>query len=244
MRGELRVGRILGVPVWLHPSWLLLFGLLAGLLATAYFSGMPAGGSGWDRWLGGVAGAAGFCASLLVHELCHARVAREQGLAVRRVTLFLLGGVATLRVPATTPRLEWEVAVAGPLGSLCLAALFSVAGGLWGRGGIGEANLAGMAFDYLRDANLVLAVFNLVPAYPLDGGRILRALLWQLSGDRVRATRKAARCGRFFAALLAALGLAVAVSGAPAVGMWLFFIGGFLWRIIPLQVEADLRGGD
>ena len=181
-----------------------------------------------------------FFASVLAHELAHSLVARRFGIPVRRITLFLFGGLAEIEKEPETPRTEFLIAIAGPLASLTLGLIFSFAGSLLAGSGFTElvaedqeaalatlSPLATLCF-WLGPINVVLGLFNLLPGFPLDGGRVLRALLWWTTGDLYRATRIASDSGRVFGWCLMILGVVQALSGALLGGLWLLMIGWLL----------------
>jgi Zn-dependent protease/CBS domain-containing protein len=239
MKPTLRLGRILGIPVGVNVSVLVIVVLVCLGLAFGRLPAVLPGRPAWVYLLGGLVAAVLFVASLLAHELAHAVVARANGIEVEGITLWLLGGVAQLRTEARSPGSEFVVAVVGPLTSLGLGAVFGVAAvGLDAAGATGvPAAVAG----YLAAVNVALAVFNLVPAAPLDGGRVLRAAVWRVTGDRVRAARVAAGAGRIFGLLLVALGVAQALFGSLG-GLWLALIGWFLVHAASAESEQAVLG--
>lgn len=168
----------------------------------------------------------GLLFSLLFHEFSHALLARARGMKIGAITLFLFGGVAELGEEPPTPRIEFEVAAAGPLSSLLLAGMFSLLAMLAAALGLAEP-WTGLV-SYLSTINLVLAAFNLVPGYPLDGGRLLRAFLWHRSGDMLAATRTAARGGQIFGGVLVLLGVWSFLGAGSAAGIWWILIGSFV----------------
>jgi Zn-dependent protease len=226
VRASVWLGRIAGIRVGINLSVfvivaILVFGLAAGRLPLAY----P------DRSMAAYVGAAVvaallFLGSLLAHELAHSLVARRSGIEVESIVLWLLGGVASLRGEPKTPGADFRIAIVGPLTSLGLGALFGlVAGGLTLLGADG---LPLGVLTYLAVTNVMLGVFNLLPAAPLDGGRILRAALWRWRGDRQTAAVNAARAGRVLGFVLIALGVLQLVTGAGVGGIWLALIGWFV----------------
>jgi Zn-dependent protease/CBS domain-containing protein len=220
----IRVGRLFGIEVALHPSWFLVLAFFTFSLATGFF---PAAYPGWDAaatWAIASLATLLLFASVLAHEFGHSLVARSQGIPVRNITLFILGGVAQLEREPDSPGREAWMAVAGPLvsvviGGASLAAAYAVPGP--------EQLVALLA--YLGVMNLALVVFNLLPGFPLDGGRVLRALLWRISHDHVKATRQAAAVGQVFAWGFIALGGAQILFGGSLGGIWLIFVG---WMMI------------
>ena len=167
-----------------------------------------------------------FLASLLAHELAHSLVARRNGIEVESIVLWLLGGVAQLKGEAKTPGADFRIAIVGPLTSFALAVIFGLAAG--GVSWLGTAGLPFGVLAYLAATNAMLAVFNLIPAAPLDGGRVLRAALWRWRGNRQAAAVSAARAGRFVGFALIALGVLQVVTGFGLGGVWLALIGWFV----------------
>ena len=220
----IRIGRVFGIDIAIHPSWFVIFALFTFSLATGFF---PRAYSAWspaEAWIVAAVATILLFASVLAHELGHSLVARAQGIPVRNITLFLLGGVSTLEAEAASPGREALMAGAGPLVSLVIGLVSWVAASLLPAPQQVQAVLL-----YLGLANVALAVFNLLPGFPLDGGRVLRALLWWRSRDRVRATRGAAAVGRVVGYLFIALGVLQILGGSPFGGLWLGFIG---WVIV------------
>ncbi len=228
--GGVRILTLLGVRITIHPSWLLIFALLVIWLATV---GGPSAGRGLPdaaRWVLAPIVAALFFASVLTHELAHAYVARARGVRVDEVMLFIFGGAARLDRDAPTPRSEVVITIAGPIASAILGLILLGAGlSLGGMDGM-SASIASDTLAGLGVINVLLAGFNLIPGFPMDGGRLLRAILWARTGDFLRATRLATLVGRGFAYLLIGVGLAVALSGGGGIvfGVWTAVIGWFL----------------
>ena len=220
-----RLGRLFGIPITIHYSWLLIYALVVWSLATDYLPLHHPGIAGGANWAWAIAAALLFFASVLAHELAHSLVARARGIPVGGITLFALGGVSELKQDATRPRVELLVALVGPLSSLLLAGLLWV---MWRWLLPWNMPAAAVAF-YLAYGNAALGVFNLIPGFPLDGGRALRAIAWALSGDLGWATRLAIRTGRAAAGLLVAFGVWQTFAGAEVNGLWLILIGWFLW---------------
>jgi len=220
--GSIQVARVLGIPVYVHFSWFIVFGLIAWTLATGYFPqhypNLPVS----SYWAKGLVASLLFFVSILLHELGHSLVAVRSGIAIRSITLFIFGGVARLERDPPDGRTELRMAAAGPAVSVVLAGLFLAVSTLTRPGGTPWA-----VTRYLALINLVVAIFNLVPAFPLDGGRLLRGLLWNSMG-KARATRVAARAGTLFAYFLIASGVVSMLRGAGISGMWYVLIGWFL----------------
>ncbi len=222
LTGNIPLGHWRGVEVDAHWSVLLTVALFATILATATLPDAHPGDSRTAYWLVAVGTAVVFFLSLLAHELAHALVARAFGMKVNRITLWLLGGVTQLDSPSPTARADLLVALAGPATSLGVGGVSAVLAAL-----VGTSGLVGTALVWLASVSILLAVFNLLPGAPLDGGRVLRALVWWRSGDRDRAAMAAARVGRLLGYLLIALGLLDAFAGVAA-GLWLALVGWFI----------------
>lgn len=245
MTESLSLGRIFGVRVGINWSVLVIFGLITLGLAGGSFPELYPGYSGFVYLAAGLGAGIVFFLSLLAHELSHAIVARRNGVAVEGITLWLFGGVAKLEGEPDDPGAELRIAGVGPLVSVVTAALFGVVAASLALAGITELTVG--IFVWLAGINVILAVFNLAPAAPLDGGRILRAVLWQVWGDRRRAGTAAARAGQVFGWFLIGLGIFLFVGGAGLSGIWLAFIGWFLTtaaRVEEEQAQArDLLAG-
>ncbi|MFA1703229.1 site-2 protease family protein [Mycobacterium intracellulare] len=224
MRSTVRLGRIAGVAVGVHWSVLAIVALLV-VGVSHHFSRMVPGYP-WAAYpLVAALAAVLFVLSLLAHEMAHAIVAQRNGVEVDGITLWLLGGVARLRGEASSPGADFRISVAGPFTSLLVATLFGATAWLADLADMGA--LAVAVPRYLAAINVVLAVFNMIPAAPLDGGRILRAGVWAWRGDRLTATVVAARAGRLFGFTLIALGIFQAIGGLGG-GLWWIILGLFV----------------
>ncbi|MCX7621510.1 MAG: site-2 protease family protein [Acidimicrobiales bacterium] len=223
---SVRLGRIFGIPVGINWSVVLVLWLLAWSLAQDVFPSVAPGYENWSYWSVAIGSALVFLGSLVLHELGHSLVARRAGVAVRSITLWLFGGVAQFENDTTSPKAEARVAAAGPAVSLALAVLFAVVAEAIFALSLSEVVAVGLV--WLSFINGVLAVFNLIPAFPLDGGRVLRAILWHRYQDRIRATLTAAQVGTWFAYGLIGLGVVVFISGPALSGLWFVFLGWFL----------------
>lgn len=229
-RGGIRLFTISGIRIIVHPSWFVIFALVVATLASV--GGEDVGGnlSVASRWIVAILVALLFFGSVLVHELSHALVARRRGLKVSQISLFLLGGIAAIDEEPPSAKAEALISVAGPL-----------ANGVLGAGFIGIAYLAGgvpgtlaeivfWTCNWLGLSNLALGLFNLIPGFPMDGGRILRAIMWGYTKDFMRATRIASVFGRLVGQLVIIVGLFWALEGDIIDGIWLVLIGWFLSR--------------
>jgi Zn-dependent protease/CBS domain-containing protein len=226
MNETFRLGRVRGIPIGVNWSVLVILWILAWSLAASYLPTAEPGYRTAEYWMVGVAAALVFLASLLAHELGHALVAIRSGVGVHGITLWLFGGVSKLDREATTPDAELRIALTGPAVSLGIAALAGV--GALGADAAGAPDLLVAALMWLATINVVLGVFNLMPAAPLDGGRVLRAVLWRRRGDHLSATISASNAGRAFGFVLIGLGVLQAAAGAAGSGLWLVFLGWFL----------------
>jgi Zn-dependent protease/CBS domain-containing protein len=233
-----RVGSILGFEIRVDPSWLVIFFLVFWSLAQAVFPEQHPELSTGVHVAMGLVGTLLFFASLLTHELSHAVVSRAKGIPIEGITLFIFGGMAWTSREPDTPKDELMIAGIGPVTSVALAGLFAVIARLAGATGSGRP-VAGVA-EYLAYINLALAIFNMVPGFPLDGGRVFRAITWHFTGDRAKATRWAVFGGRAFGTLLMVLGAVQALTGAPLAGLWLVFIGWFLRNLAGSSLRQQL----
>lgn len=242
--GGIRLGTIFGIEIRAQWSVLIVFVLLASSIGTGLVPESVDDPGTVAPVVGGVVGAALFLASLLAHELSHSLVARRHGVRVRSITLWLFGGIATLERDADDARAEFRIALAGPLMSIALAVGFGVVAVALDAADDPSVAL-GTAFvvaNWLAVINGILAVFNLLPGAPLDGGRVLRAWLWKRSGDRLGSQRRAAHAGRGLAKVLIALGLVEFAFGAGLAGLWMAFIGWFILSAASAEeLDAELR---
>jgi Zn-dependent protease/CBS domain-containing protein len=219
---HIQVARVMGIPIYLHFSWLIIFGLIVWTLSTGYFPAQYPDLPASSYWAKGLVASLLFFVSILLHELGHAVVALRHGLRTRSITLFIFGGVAQLEKDPKDGRAEFWMAAAGPLVSLTLAGLFYTCATLPFVG----PSAAAVA-KYLALINLILAVFNLIPAFPMDGGRLLRGALWGAMG-KARATRIASGAGTFFAFFLIFAGVFSLLRGDSLGGFWYILIGWFI----------------
>jgi Zn-dependent protease len=235
------LGRIGGIDLRVHPSWfvilLLVIWTLAGVALPADFP--EVGALPRLAMAGGIALA--FFASLLAHELAHSGVAIRRGIPVHRITFFLFGGLAETSTDSRSPGEEFLIAAAGPVMSFMLAGVFL---GLWWHGaGAGWGEVAVGSAAYIGFLNLILGVFNLLPGFPMDGGRILRAGIWAVTGDKTRATRWAARVGEAMGLLLAVYGAWRVARAEVMGGVWLVLIGLFVRHAARMSLRQHLVSG-
>lgn len=228
------LGRVLGIPITLDLSWFLVFALLTWSLATSVF---PAEFGHWPTtlyWIVGAATALMLFVSVLLHELGHSMVARHYKIAVRRITLFFFGGVAEIGTEPPSASAEFWIALAGPAVSLALAIWFAL------LRPVAQAATPFLALTrYLAYINGSLALFNLIPAFPLDGGRIFRSAIWGVTHDLRRATRIAAGVGRFVAVLFILSGVWQVLTGNWGNGLWIALIGWYLQSVATSQVQQQ-----
>ncbi|MBT3363543.1 MAG: site-2 protease family protein [Chloroflexi bacterium] len=224
MKGSIKIGRILGIPIYINYTWLFVFAFITYMLAVDVFPSDERNFSQLTYWLLGICTSLLFFASLLLHELAHSFVCLKNGIPVKSITLFIFGGVARIAKEAEKPSLEFLMAAAGPFASIALSAIF---GSIWWfTRGVYDP-LSSMT-GYLAIINLGLAIFNLVPGYPLDGGRIFRSIVWLITGDHQKATRIASQTGKAIGYLFIAGGVFIIVRYNMWEGLWIAFVGWFL----------------
>ncbi len=232
----MRIGRIFGIDIVINLSWLFIFAFVAWSLADVgpfkLINVTP-----FQRMTLGIITSLLFFASVLAHELAHSLVARRRGIPIKQITLFIFGGVSSLEGEPSTAPVEAWIAFVGPLTSIVLGVLFGLT-----SAALGPQTPLGVATSYLAYANIVLGLFNLLPAYPLDGGRVLHALIWRWTKSRLRATQVAANVGRILAIALVAYGAFRTLYDAGSLwGLWLIFIGWFLLQAGGAeQMQAEL----
>jgi len=230
MRSSIRLGRIFGIEVGLHYSWF----LIALLITMSLGSQFQASHKEWGSnviWALSILTSLLFFITLLAHEMSHALVARSRGITTKAITLFALGGVAQIEKEPEDAKTEFLVGAVGPFSSAVIGAIsLAIAWALgWRMGSAPETPLHAM-FVWLGYINLSLAAFNLIPGFPLDGGRVLRSILWLASGNPLRATQRAASVGKVIALLFIAFGIFRFFGGAGFGGLWIAFIGWFLMQ--------------
>ncbi len=219
---HVQIARVIGIPIYLHFSWLIIFGLIVWTLSTGYFPAQSPDLPVTSYWAKGLVASILFFVSIVLHELGHAVVALRHGVRTQSITLFIFGGVAQLEQDPRSGRAEFWMAAAGPLVSLALAGFFHAGSTL----SFVSPSVAAV-LKYLALINLILALFNLVPAFPMDGGRLLRGALWGAIG-KARATRIASGAGTFFAFLLIFAGVFSLLRGDSLGGLWYILIGWFI----------------
>lgn len=242
MRSTFSLGRIGGVKVGINWSVLVIAGLITLSLAGGILPAAVEGRSSTEYLIGGVIGAIGLLGSILAHELGHALMGKRLGLEVESITLWLFGGLAQLEGELPSARVEAKVAGIGPAISLFVGVVGVGAAFLFGT-----STMTGVLFGWLGLVNLVLALFNLLPGAPLDGGRLLHAFVWGRTGDRLRATRSASKAGRVIGSLLVGVGVVEFFMGSVVGGLWTGTIG---WVLVTAagaearhgETESGLRG--
>ena len=218
----IRLGRVFGIPIYLHPSWFIIFALITYTLRTQFTSEHP-GWSPAQHWTLGIITSALFFGSVVFHELSHSIVAMLYKIPVQSITLFVFGGLSSISREPEKPKQELNIAIAGPLASFFLAGCFY----LVGRFFHGD-DLVTACTKWLWEINVALGVFNLVPGFPLDGGRILRGIAWGITKNFQRATQIASTTGKIFAYVMIIFGAWQALNGNWVGGLWTAFIGWFL----------------
>jgi Zn-dependent protease len=221
-----RIGSIFGFEIRIDLSWFIILFLIIWSFSVAVFPQALPGLTTTTYLIMGISGALVFFASLLAHELSHSLVAKAKGIEVEGITLFVFGGIARTKSEATSPGDEFQIAGVGPLASFVIAALLWGSARVWTIAGGGEE--VAIVLDYLGFLNLVLAVFNLLPGFPLDGGRVFRSIVWKVTGSLDRATKVATTGGRWLGWVLIGLGILQVFQGLTMPGLWMVFIGWFL----------------
>ena len=252
MRSTIKLGKISGIEIGLHYSWFVIAALIVFSLGE-HFHQVSADWSMWKVWIAAVITAILFFVTLLLHELAHSLVAQKRGLKVKAITLFALGGVSQTEDDASDAKTEFWVAIAGPITSLVIGfSCLGIAMGFgWQRPAEPHIPLTAVAV-WLGYINIGLALFNMIPGFPLDGGRVLRAIIWGISKSADRSTRIASRVGQIVALLFILDGIWQFFHGGGFGGLWIAFVGWFLMdaaKASYAQVEAesalkDLRVSD
>lgn len=239
MGGSYRLLRIFGIDILVHWSWLAIFVLLTWWLSQGFFKDQYEDWTGGQRWAAAVVSALAFFVSILLHELAHSLVAKREGLPVKSITLFIFGGVSALGSEPETPGQEFRVAIVGPLVSFILAGAFGVVALVAHLSGVGGSPPAAVVL-YLAIVNGAVGVFNMLPGYPLDGGRVLRAALWARGRNLLTATRRASLGGAFIAFGLIAFGVFSILTGNFIGGIWFIVIGWFLRNVSEASYQQQL----
>ena len=224
MKASFKLFRIAGITIGIHYTWIFAFIFFSWTLAQVYF---PLSYPGWSAvayWITGIIAALLIFVSVLLHELAHSLVANARGIPVRSITLFILGGASNLEEEPQKPAAEFAMAIMGPTTSLVLAAIF------WGLSRLPGDTTTPLAaiLSYMAIINVYLGIFNLLPGFPLDGGRVLRSIIWGSTGNLTRATDIAGMVGQIFGWIFIGLGLFLMISVSFVSGLWIAFIGWFL----------------
>jgi Zn-dependent protease/predicted transcriptional regulator len=218
----IRIGRIFGISIYLHPSWFLIFALITLSLRTQFTAQHPSWSSA-QHWMLGVITSLLFFGSVVFHELSHSLVAKHYKIPVASITLFVFGGLARIGREPSSAKEEFNIAIAGPISSFFLSAVFYFVGRY-----SGNLEMVGATSRWLAEINFILAAFNLAPGFPLDGGRVLRSIAWRVTDDFSKAARIASRTGQLFAYVMIFAGIWIALQGNWFGGLWWVFIGWFL----------------
>jgi len=243
MGTSIKLGRIFGIDIGIHWSWIFIFLIVTWSFATGVLADTYPAWSGAQLWIAGAVIAGIFFLSILAHELSHAIVSNRAGLPVRNITLFVFGGVSNLTREPDTPGMEFRIAVVGPLTSLAAGALFAAGWAALYRVNDGLAGISA----YLAVINASLAVFNMLPGFPLDGGRVFRSIVWARNKNRLRATRTASQAGQWIAYLIMGVGVIYTFAFSLFSGLWFLLIGFFLRNASAasyeqLVIETTLSG--
>ncbi|HBH11810.1 MAG: Peptidase M50 [Clostridiales bacterium 38_11] len=229
MKGSFVIGKIKGIEIEINLSWLVIFGLITFMMATNFFPQNYPELSSIMGWILGSIIAVLMLLSILLHELSHSIVSIKQGIDVKKITLFIFGGIAQMDKEPDNPIQELKIALAGPAMSLLLFVIFTLIFNLLTYLRVESYIIAPLI--YVSSVNLIIVLFNMVPAFPLDGGRVLRALIWHFQGSLLKATRITSSLGKIFGYLLVFLGLYVVFMGNALNGIWFVFIGWFIKQL-------------
>lgn len=224
MPGSFRIGTLAGIDIYINYSWLIILVFLIWSLATGWFAVLYPGWSPALYWITSTIAALLLFVSVLLHELAHSVVARARGLTVKNITLFIFGGVSNIEQEPSSPGVEFQMAIVGPLTSILIGALAALLL-LPLRGNTSPVTAV---LGYLAYTNILLGIFNLIPGFPLDGGRVLRSIIWRISGSLRTATRAATISGEVIAYLFILAGIWLFFAGSVLDGIWFGFIGWFL----------------
>ena len=248
MRTSWRIGSLFGIDIRIDSSWIIIFTFVTWTLASFYFPNRFPGWPQWQYWVIGVVTSLLFFASVLGHELTHSLVAMRQGEEVRSITLFILGGVAELKGEPESPSKEFSMAFVGPVSSMIIALFFWVISLL-----VRDFSQPLWALTrYLALINLIVGIFNLIPGFPMDGGRVLRAIIWRVTGNLMKSTRIASITGQAIAFLFIMFGIFMIFSRAFFSGLWMVFIGWFIHsaaargykQVVMKDMLQDIRAKD
>lgn len=220
-QGAWKIGTIIGIPIRVHFTWFIVFGLITWSLSTFYFPKAAPELPAVSYWIKGALAALLLFASVAFHELAHSIVAKRYKISIASITLFIFGGVAQMKGEPPHPKAEFRIAIAGPISSFFLSVVFFYL----------SLNTAGgvkALFAYLAQINLIIGIFNLIPGFPMDGGRVLRSILWERKKNFFYATQKASGIGQKIALFFIFFGIFSIFTGMPG-GLWLMLVGWFLY---------------
>lgn len=238
LKRKIELFKLLGFSVSVDVSWVIILFLVVWSLAKGAFPAYYPNLGQQTYWIMGVVGALGLFVSIVIHEFSHSMVARKYGMDIKGITLFVFGGVAEMKDEPKTPKIEFFMAIAGPITSLFLSLFF---GALYQAAAVTDIPIPFVAvLGYLGAINLLLAIFNMIPAFPTDGGRVLRAILWWIKGDILWATRTASRISVFFAMFIIFMGFISIMQGNVTGGIWWILIGSFLFSVANSSYQSLL----
>lgn len=235
---SLRLTKIKGIEIRLNLSWILIYLLVVWALRSEYFGRYSEVLGHASLWTISIVSALLFFICLLVHELSHSLVAQHQGIPIHAITMFIFGGVAHLGSYPSSPSKEIKMTIAGPAASFSLAGIFFFFSWILSKH---DGKTIGLIIDYLAVANLAVGVFNLLPGFPLDGGRLLRATIWAATNNFLRATRIASISGRIIGLILVFTGVTLATATKEFGFLWLGFVGAFLERLAVVSAVREIR---
>ena len=226
MSSSFKLFRVLGIPIYVNYTWFIVFSLVVWTLAVNYFPYLGPYYHPFIRWIMAIIASLILFSSILLHELSHSYIAQKQGIRIKSITLFIFGGIAQMAGETRSPRGEMKIAAAGPALSLFISGIF------WSIAYMYKWSMATSPVfavsQFLAYTNMMLAIFNLITGFPLDGGRILRAIIWERTGNLGKATLITSRIGKGFAIVLIIIGLWDILQGVFISGLWLIFVGIFL----------------
>ena len=220
-QGAWKIGSVMGIPVRLHFSWFIIFGLITWSLSSYYFPGVAPDLPVVSYWVKGAVASLLLFASVAFHEMAHSYVAQRHRMKIVSITLFIFGGVAQMKGEPPNPKAEFQIALAGPLSSFFLSLVFFLIS-------LGTTTATGALFYYLARINLILGIFNLIPGFPMDGGRVLRSFIWNRRKDYFYATQKASSVGKITGIFFIVFGFLSFFTGFPG-GVWFLLIGWFVY---------------
>lgn len=228
MKLSTNIGSIIGIPIEVNHSWVLIFGLVTWTLAAVYFPAVVPDLSGFEYFIAAVISSILLFVSILLHELSHCFIAQKNSISIKKITLFIFGGVAQMDREPESPKVEFEIAIVGPASSLIISVAALILAWLFSSAGANP--MFNASLKYLAVVNLSIALFNLLPGFPLDGGRIFRAVIWHFNNNLRAATRAATVMGKSFSYVFMAAGLFYLFMMQLITGIWLLIIGLFIYE--------------